>query len=83
MRLRREGQNGRISGALIMIARTGCWKYAVGCVIFAGIAVGLEIRANAQEGLECVYYYTDEDGNRTYTTAPCDEDGLPHLRILH
>ena len=41
-------------------------KYALGGILIAmvllTIGIGYTMRANAQEGIQCKYYYDDEDG---------------------
>ena len=56
-------------------------KYALGGILIAivllTIGIGYTMRANAQESLECTYYYDDEDGNGNSAPTSCDSSGLP------
>ena len=56
-------------------------KYALGGILIAivllTIGIGYTMRANAQESLECTYYFDDEDGNGNSAPTSCDSSGLP------
>ncbi len=67
--------------ARIEESRVSCMKYALGGILIAivllTIGIGYAMRANAQESLECTYYFDDEDGDGNSAPTSCDSSGLP------
>ena len=62
-------------------------KYAFGGLVIAiallTAAIGYAIQISAQEGIQCRYYYTDEDGNTDNAFTSCNSSGYPYsLPIL-